>query len=42
MDTVPVAIIDQNKWAYSYTHLQVGKPYIASTQGHTSPLDSKN
>ena len=27
--TVPVPIIDQNKQAQSYTHLQVNKPYIA-------------
>ena len=28
-ETVPVPIIDQNKQAHSYTHLQVGRPYIA-------------
>ena len=27
--TVPVPIIDQTKQAYSYTHLQIDKPYIA-------------
>ena len=26
---VPVPIIDQNKQAHSYTHLQVDRPYIA-------------
>ena len=26
---VPVPIIDLNKKAYSYTHLQVDRPYIA-------------
>ena len=29
LETVPVPIIDQNTQALSYTHLQVGKPYIA-------------
>ena len=28
-ETVPVPIIDQNKQAHSYTHLQIDKPYIA-------------
>ena len=28
-ETVPVPIIDQNKQAYSYTHLQIDTPYIA-------------
>ena len=27
--TVPVQIIDQNRLAHSYTHLQIDKPYIA-------------
>ena len=29
IETVPVPIIDQNKQAHSYTHLQIDKPYIA-------------
>ena len=29
LETVPVPIIDRNKNAQSYTHLQVTKPYIA-------------
>ena len=29
IETVPVPIIDQNKQAQSYTHLQIYKPYIA-------------
>ena len=29
LETVPVPILDQNKRAHSYTHLQVEKPYIA-------------
>ena len=29
IETVPVPIIDQNKQAHSYTHLQIVKPYIA-------------
>ena len=29
IETVPISIIDQNKWAYSYTHLQIDRPYIA-------------
>ena len=29
METVPVPILDKNTKAQSYTHLQVGKPYIA-------------
>ena len=28
IETVPVPIIDQNKQAHSYTHLQIDKPYI--------------
>ena len=28
IETVPVPIIDQNKDAHSYTHLQIDKPYI--------------
>ena len=31
IETVPVPIIDQNKQAYSYTHLQIDRPYIALT-----------
>ena len=27
--TVPVLIVDQNKWAHPYTHMQIDKPYIA-------------
>ena len=27
--TVPVPIVDQNKQANSYTHLQIDRPYIA-------------
>ena len=30
VETVPVPIIDQNRHAHSYTHLQIYKPYIAS------------
>ena len=29
METVPVAIIDENEQVQSYTYLQVRKPYIA-------------
>ena len=29
IETVPVPIIDQNKQAHSYTHLQIDRPYIA-------------
>ena len=29
LETVPVPILDQNNRAYSYTHVQVEKPYIA-------------
>ena len=29
LETVPVPIIDRNKYAQSYTHLKVTKPYIA-------------
>ena len=29
IETVPVPIIDQNKQAHPYTHLQMDKPYIA-------------
>ena len=29
LETVPIPIIDRNKNAQSYTHLQVTKPYIA-------------
>ena len=29
IETVPVPIIDQNKQAHSYLHLQIDKPYIA-------------
>ena len=29
IETIPVPIIDQNKQAYSDTHLQIDKPYIA-------------
>ena len=28
IETVPVPIIDQNKQAHSYTHLQIDRPYI--------------
>ena len=28
-ETVPVPIVDQNKKANSYTHLQINRPYIA-------------
>ena len=28
IETVPVQIIDQNKQAHSYTHLQIDRPYI--------------
>ena len=29
IETAPVSVIDQNKQAHSYTHLQVNRPYIA-------------
>ena len=29
IETVPVPIIDQNRQAQSYTHIQINKPYIA-------------
>ena len=29
IETVPVSIVDQNKQANSYAHLQIDKPYIA-------------
>ena len=29
IETVPVPIVDQNKQAHSYPHLQIDKPYIA-------------
>ena len=29
IETVPVPIVDQNKQANSYTHLQIDRPYIA-------------
>ena len=29
LETVPIPIIDQNKQAHSYTHLQIDRPYIA-------------
>ena len=29
IETVPVPIVDQNKQANSYTHLQIRRPYIA-------------
>ena len=28
LETVPIPILDKNTKAQSYTHLQVGKPYI--------------
>ena len=28
IETVPVPIVDQNKQANSYTHLQIDRPYI--------------
>ena len=28
LETVPIPILDQNIKAYSYTHLQIKKPYI--------------
>ena len=31
LETVPVPILDKNTKAQSYTHLQVGKPYITLT-----------
>ena len=33
IETVPVLVIDHNKQAHSYTHLQIDRPYI--------PLDSE-
>ena len=29
VETVPIPIVDQNKYASSYTHLQISRPYIA-------------
>ena len=29
IETVPIPIIDQNKQAHSFTHLQIDRPYIA-------------
>ena len=29
LETIPVPILNKNTKAQSYTHLQVGKPYIA-------------
>ena len=29
IEIVPVPIVDQNKQAHSYTHLQIERPYIA-------------
>ena len=29
IEMVPIPVIDQNTQAYSYTHLQINKPYIA-------------
>ena len=29
IETVPVPVVDQNKQALSYTHLQIDRPYIA-------------
>ena len=29
IETVPVPIVEQNKQADSYTHLQIDRPYIA-------------
>ena len=29
LETVLVLIVDQNKWAQCYMHLQIGKPNIA-------------
>ena len=29
LETVPFPIVDQNKHASSYTHLQIDRPYIA-------------
>ena len=29
IETVPIPIVDQNKHANSYTHLQIDRPYIA-------------
>ena len=31
LETVPIPIVDKNTKAQSYTHLQIGKPYIALT-----------
>ena len=31
IETVPVPIIDHNRQAHSYTHLQIDKPYIDLT-----------
>ena len=35
IETVPVLIVDQNKQAHSYTHLQIDKPFIALHSEHT-------
>ena len=29
IEIVPVPIVDENKQVYSYTHLQINRPYIA-------------
>ena len=37
IETVPVPIVDQNKQANSYTHLQISRPYIAlNSETYTS------
>ena len=41
IETIPVPIIDLNKQAQTYTHLQVNKPYIALNSGTYISLRNK-
>ena len=42
IETVPIPIIDQNRQAHSYTHLQIDKPYIALNSETYITISSKN
>ena len=42
IETVPIPIIDQNKLAHSYTHLQIDRPYIALNSETYITIGSKN
>ena len=42
IETVLVAIIDQNKQADSYTHLQIDRPYIALNSESYLSIRQKN